>query len=346
MYGAITTTIKRMMLLLIVMKLLMCCSAKNNLFSRHVVVHRIRGGSLPLEPNPNYYYNYNNNNNKNNVIQPNNQLETLGEWEQRNNAYYSRQQQQSNHYHLQDSPNTTQSLGNVIRDFLKELQRLSPTLLYGFVSSMVVFVMWQFPFCSTFLQRHFVCSTNNILHNKRIHSFFLSTISHASLRHLFFNLYAFFTFGSSLQKTNTFSSSTNGYYSWQLWQFCFGAAILSNLFFLLLSSSPNNSCIGLSGVTLALLALYAQVFPSSQLGFIVHFIPIRLPAQHILTILFLITIFGLITNSTNNNNNNIAHATHLGGLLFGLLFHQLGNHSYFQKYFKPQQSRRHKRFHY
>ena len=312
-----------------------CCSANSQFSMGTYVIVRIRGGSSPLEPNPNYSRHFSTN------------QETLGELEQRdpylrqwnnNHNNHNKQQQGSYNYHPLATQSSSSSkeplgLGKVIMDFFVKMKRISPTLFYGTVSSIVVFLMWQFPIFSTFLQRHFICSRNNILYKKRIHTLLLSAISHASFRHLFLNLYAFYTFGSSVK---TILASNHHTASWKLWHFCLGAAIVSNIVFLL--SSQHGSCIGLSGVALALLALYAKVYPSSQLGFIVHFIPIRLPAQYVLTGLFLISIFGLLTK--NAGNNNIAHATHLGGLLFGVLFYELTNRPYFQKYFQP----RHKRF--
>eukprot|EP00555_Chaetoceros_dichaeta_P009462 CAMPEP_0198266230 /NCGR_PEP_ID=MMETSP1447-20131203/27186_1 /TAXON_ID=420782 /ORGANISM="Chaetoceros dichaeta, Strain CCMP1751" /LENGTH=92 /DNA_ID=CAMNT_0043956191 /DNA_START=296 /DNA_END=571 /DNA_ORIENTATION=+ len=91
------------------------------------------------------------------------------------------------------------------------------------------------------------------------------------------NLYAFHLFGKAVLPTLTSNSIS-------LLSFCTLSALTANAFFLLVSPR-GASCVGLSGVTLSLLALDAKLHPGKELAFVVRFIPIRLPAQHMLTLL-------------------------------------------------------------
>ena len=80
------------------------------------------------------------------------------------------------------------------------------------------------------------------------------------------------------------------------------------------------SCIGLSGVTLALLAFDSLIYPTKELRMIVSFIPINLPAYYLYLGLLGFSILGIL--GVAGGRSNVAHSTHLGGLLFGHCFYE------------------------
>ena len=201
-----------------------------------------------------------------------------------------------------------------IREFFTNLFISSPALFYGITSSIFIFILWQIPsnFVSATLRRHFICSQYNLA-QKRYHTLITSSMSHTTLSHIFMNIYGFLIFGKTVEpilKRNHISLST----------FCILAAIFANLFFVKLH--PQGSCIGLSGVSLALLALDAKLHPAKEIGFLVRFIPIRLPAHYALVGLFVWSLLGMMAMQSGRGDG-VAHATHFGGLVFGVGVYEL-----------------------
>ena len=266
----------------------------------------IRGGAY-LQPNPNY-----DNPDPNQFMPP-----TLGSMDnnhiQRSSSYQDAYSAQSNAVNNAKAPTP---IAQVIREFFTQLHQSSPCLYYGTVSSIIVFILWQLhvPTLASILRNHFVCSQYN-LSQGRYHTLITSSISHATLSHIFMNLYGFLMFGKSVEpilKMNDMSLSA----------FCILGTIFANAFFAMLH--PQGSCIGLSGVALSLLAFDAKLNPSKEIGFLVKFIPIRLPAQYALTGLLVWSLLGMAA-TRGGRGDGVAHATHLGGLLYGIGVFELMN---------------------
>lgn len=200
-------------------------------------------------------------------------------------------------------------LRKMLLNFYLNLHQTSPTLSYVTTVCIIVFILWQVPeFSKEFLQHHFVCSARNVIERKRIHPVILCAVSHTGLRHLFVNIYAFITFGSTVKN---FIKKKN----LSLLMFVIGSALSGSFFHLLLT--PEVGSLGLSGVTLALFAFVARIYPARQFR-ILFFPSIRVYAQHALLFAIFVSIFGILTGS----KNGIAHATHAGGLLFGLIYYE------------------------
>jgi membrane associated rhomboid family serine protease len=100
-----------------------------------------------------------------------------------------------------------------------------------------------------------------------------------------------------------------------------GAAIASSMTFLALQNiSGAGGAVGLSGVTLALTAVFARIYPHTKLGMrIAGVIPVQMKAENFLLCM---TAWSLV-GSLSRMRSNIGHAAHLGGLLFGMAYHQL-----------------------
>jgi len=125
------------------------------------------------------------------------------------------------------------------------------------------------------------------------------------------NLYGFLTFGKSIESILNKNQMSLGI-------FCIMAGIFTNAFFVVFN--PSGSCIGLSGVALSLFSMDAKFHPSKQIAFWLRFLPIQLPAQYALTML----LFGSIAGMTlSQGRDGIAHAAHLGGILFGMIAYEL-----------------------
>ncbi|KAL9180443.1 hypothetical protein ACHAXT_008413 [Thalassiosira profunda] len=245
-------------------------------------IHRLRGGQY--ETNPNYQGG-----------------PTLGDVDQEGSYRVSSPLPRRN-----DRP---PPITQLLRNYFIELRRYSPILCDGTIASLLLFVAWQRP--NNILLDHFVTSHYNVVRRKRFHALFLSAISHADFRHLALNLYAFLTFGRSVRETLARQGVP-------LWAFVFPAAVFGNLAFLAFDGG-HGSCIGLSGVTLALLAFDALVHPSKELRLFVAFFPITLPAFYLLLGLVSFSILGILGIA---GRSNVAHSTHLGGLAFGGLFYE------------------------
>ncbi|KAL3790199.1 hypothetical protein HJC23_005571 [Cyclotella cryptica] len=258
-------------------------------------LHQLRaGGSSSLyERNPNYQQ-----------VAP----VTLGDVD--NNGYYH----PSVTYGIPSSNRRPPPITSLIRDYFTSLHNFSPTLSYGTYASLFLFVLWQFPTTriKKLLQEHFVCSRRNI-RQRRYHSLLTSAFSHASLHHLAVNLYAFLTFGPSVKQILASQDIPLGI-------FVLSAALFGSWAFLAFDSTGMGSCIGLSGVTLALLAFDSLIYPSKELRMIVSFIPIHLPAYYLFLGLMGFSLMGVL--GLLGGTSNVAHSTHLGGLLFGNCFYE------------------------
>jgi len=129
---------------------------------------------------------------------------------------------------------------------------------------------------------------------------------HGGFGHIFFNLLALYMFGGELE--NYWGGKKFLFYFF----FCgIGAGICTVLF------TPGIyqriPVIGASGAIYGILLAFAWLFPN-RLIYIYFLFPI--PAK------YFVIIFGLIEffSSMSGPGGGIAHLTHLGGLLFGLLY--------------------------
>ena len=263
-------------------------------------VYSIRGGGSYYESNPNYH----------------SSASTLGDLDEQGFYRGASVSSKLQYSQYQRPPPITQA----VRNYFTSLHQFSPTLFYGTTTSLFFFILWQFQSTShaigKLLRNHFVCSRYNVLKKKRFHALVLSAFSHASLQHLAVNLYAYSTFGRSVKQT----LANQGV---PLWPFVCSASVFSSFTFLVMDRG-GGSCIGLSGVTLALLAFDSLNFPSKELRMIVSFIPIQLPAYYLFLGLVGISIAGIM----GLVGGGVAHSTHLGGLLFGSLFYEAFQRGY------------------
>jgi membrane associated rhomboid family serine protease len=80
---------------------------------------------------------------------------------------------------------------------------------------------------------------------------------------------------------------------------------------------------GLSDVTMALLAVYARIFPRQNLGiFLAGVIPVRMPASRLLNVVAAWSCAGCLLSRVRAPATNVGHAAHLGGIVFGLAYYE------------------------
>lgn len=228
------------------------------------------------------------------------------------------------------SPSTASWLDSLRAQFLS-MYRSSPSLTAAMVSCVAIFLAWQVQPHASWLRNYFVVSRAN-LSVWKWPSVFLSALSHTDFWHLLVNLYGLWSFGPSVQRTLQQVGQPLG-------PFLGGAALASSAVFLALQKyNRSGGALGLSGVTLALLAVHARTHPKTILGVrLGGIIPLRLKAENMLICLTAWSFIG----SFSRLRSDIAHAAHLGGLVFGMLYHHLVlQRPYRQRvwsYYQPQQ---------
>jgi membrane associated rhomboid family serine protease len=208
-----------------------------------------------------------------------------------------------------DSSFQPKKIVRLARDYWQTLHKNSPSLTNTLAASGIIFLAWQFPMAQPLLAKHFVCSRRNV-HAGRWGVLLLSCISHADPLHLLFNSVALVSFGPRVVKA----------LQWPLWPFLIGAGLSGSGAFLLLDRHQGGG-MGLSGITLALLAFDALFKPEGNMTFTLGVIPVRMSAKHTLLVMLAWSIVGMLVPS----RSGVAHAAHFGGLLFGCSYYELWN---------------------
>jgi len=127
---------------------------------------------------------------------------------------------------------------------------------------------------------------------------------HGGFTHILFNLLALWMFGGELE---------NYWGSRKFLRYFFFCGIGAGICTVLLSPYQFIPIIGASGAIYGILLAYGWLFPN-RLIYIYFLFPI--PAKYLVIIYGLIELFA----SMEGTGGGIAHLTHLGGLLFGLLY--------------------------
>jgi membrane associated rhomboid family serine protease len=211
-------------------------------------------------------------------------------------------------------PTSFDSVTSSIQGYFLHLYASSPAVAQTLVTCLGTFLLWQVSACQPILSDYFVCSRRNFMAG-RWSSLLLSSISHAGLFHLAANLMALVSIGIPVKQTLQLSK-------WPVWPLLLGGALTGSFSYLLLESG-GGGCIGLSAVTLSLLAVHAQQYPKNVMGFLLMgVIPVRIQAEKALRVLLVWSLWGSCwKRGARQGGVPIAHAAHLGGLLFGIAYH-------------------------
>lgn len=228
----------------------------------------------------------------------------------------------------------SQSFLGASRAYAERVHRESPTTFWTTASSIFVFISWQLvsviSVLRPILMQFFLTSRQSVKDTWGL-SLILSAVSHNSFRHLLVNIFVFLNLSPALtsikvpasswaSKTRRIGSQQQQYAGLSkaaLWPFLVGGALSGNLLFLLFR--PGGSCLGLSGVTCAMLGAYAGAVPDRVMRIRVYgVLPVSLRTGTLVQVLLAVSLAG----SLFMPSSPISHLGHLGGLLFGLLYYQ------------------------
>jgi membrane associated rhomboid family serine protease len=149
-----------------------------------------------------------------------------------------------------------------------------------------------------------------IIHNNRYYQLVTSAFLHANLMHLLFNMFALFTFGSTLERF--FNINFGGFSGSFYFALIYIISLLSGslLTILIRFNNPNYVAVGASGAVSGIVFSYIIFFPTSTLY--VFFVPMPAFVFAVLWIGF--SIFGM-----KSKLGNIGHEAHLGGAIGGVI---------------------------
>lgn len=174
-----------------------------------------------------------------------------------------------------------------------------------------VFVLWQLalawgPEAQAFMAANFLTSVEH-LRAGFVWTLLTSEISHVNLAHLGFNLFAIWMFGRELEQLLGWRAFLHLYVA---------GAIVASLGHVLYGAVTGVAApaLGASGAAMAILMVSALLFPNRRL---LLFFVIPVPALAAVGLFALIDVIGLV-----NPGDRIAHAAHLGGALYGLVYYR------------------------
>jgi len=141
---------------------------------------------------------------------------------------------------------------------------------------------------------------------KNAYSFLTSIYLHVDPFHIFFNMFALWTFGPECEREIGGRKFAILYHV---------AGLMGNLLHFLLDPSSLTIVVGASGAVFGIIAAFAVLFPLRPI-FALFFLPLLLPAALLAILYFLIEIIYELSGL----NPYVAHWAHIGGLLAGFAF--------------------------
>jgi len=161
-----------------------------------------------------------------------------------------------------------------------------------------------------------------IQQNKEWYRFFSHGLIHADIGHLFFNMFALYSFGETLERFFGALFGNAGYVIYLLF-YVSALAISSIPTYLKQKNNSSYMSLGASGAISAVVFAVIMLIPTSKLGIL--FLPIDIPA-----FIFGILYVALSAYLDKRGTGNINHSAHLFGALYGIVFIilvcQIGNY--------------------
>ena len=167
-----------------------------------------------------------------------------------------------------------------------------------------------------------------IIYHKRLYQVITSAFLHANFLHLFFNMFALYSFGTILEK---FFISNFGQFAGSLDFFLiyFISLLSGSLLTVILNfKNPDYVAVGASGAVSGIVFSFILFFPTSTVG--VFFIP--MPAFIFAFLYVAVSVYGM-----KSKFGNIGHEAHLGGVIGGVISTFLlieGSFRFFLTHFK------------
>lgn len=194
-----------------------------------------------------------------------------------------------NYQNRQYSPNT-------------ELSIFPPAVKHLLIINVLVFIAMWTPNLGAYIQHFgmlFPIGSGNFHVWQLVSYMFL----HAGIGHIFFNLFALWMFGQSIENTWGTRRFTIYYLLTGV-----GAALLH-----MFISGGQAPMLGASGAVYGILLAFGMMFPNRRIMLL--FPPIPMKAK------YFVAIFGVIefVSGISRTNSNVAHFAHLGGMLVGFI---------------------------
>lgn len=149
-----------------------------------------------------------------------------------------------------------------------------------------------------------------IVHQKRYYQVLTSAFLHANFMHLFFNMFALFSFGVYLETIfqNSFGEIYGSLYFFIIY---FVSLLTGSLLTVIFNyKNPAYVAVGASGAVSGIVFAYVILFPMNTIG--VFFVP--MPA-----FIFAFLYIGASIYGMKSKFGNIGHEAHLGGALGGII---------------------------
>lgn len=149
-----------------------------------------------------------------------------------------------------------------------------------------------------------------IIHQRRYYQVLTSAFLHANFMHLFFNMFALFSFGTFLE-TVFINSYGEIYGSLYFFIIYFVSLFTGSLLTVAFNyKNPGYVAVGASGAVSGVVFAYVILFPMNTIG--VFFVP--MPA-----FIFAFLYIGASIYGMKSKFGNIGHEAHLGGALGGII---------------------------
>lgn len=133
---------------------------------------------------------------------------------------------------------------------------------------------------------------------------------HGAWWHILFNMYVLWMFGHILERVWGFRRFMHYYFFTGI-----GAGLTTVVAALMTGGGPSVN-LGASGAIMGLLLAFGVLFPNQRIYLIFPPVPGGIPAKYLVIGLAVLSVFFTLTGAFPG----IGHITHLGGLIFGLLF--------------------------
>lgn len=149
-----------------------------------------------------------------------------------------------------------------------------------------------------------------IVHQKRYYQVLTSAFLHANFMHLFFNMFALFSFGTFLETVfiNSYGDILGSlYFAIIYFVSLFTGSLLTVVFNY---KNPHYVAVGASGAVSGVVFAYVILFPMNMIG--VFFVP--MPA-----FIFAFLYIGASIWGMKSKFGNIGHEAHLGGAIGGIV---------------------------
>jgi membrane associated rhomboid family serine protease len=176
------------------------------------------------------------------------------------------------------------------------------------VVNVAVFLAWQIWYGEAWLEDNFTCSASLVFRHGKVWTLLTAAFSHEAPLHIFVNMFCLWFAGRAVEARVG---------ARQLYAIYLAAAVVSSLVSIVgysIGGHPEQRELGASGAVMALLVMYACLYPRS-IVLIWGILP--MPAALMVILYIVLDIAGAIRV---NPNDHVAHGAHLAGAAVGFVW--------------------------